>query len=397
MRLPLPAIVAAIVAVMPVGAALGQTQNYQLNFTSSGTTRLAGGFTWSGSLPANGGYAFAVGGAPIVSTSITLNQTPNTSTLSGSLTMPLNVVTLTGTFQMTAATPGSGIANFQVGGAPLANPTFTTGTTTFTNLPNQNDRYSWSAGDVTALKYDLYSGASSLTLSLSNNYTMSQGFTPTAAGFYTIARTSSDTYVLTGESPPSDGTYAFASDGSPAATPSFTAQSTTFTNLPNQTDSYRVAAGRVNAMNYDLAAAGKTLGLALDGSYVVQQGSTILESGSYSMAYAGSNVYTLTGNNGVIGAVFANLPNQNDSYTVAGNALTRLKYDLYGDGYDLRLKLDGTYELRNGFAVVDTGTYAIAVPEPASAAIAAVGFTWLLGRRLRPRVGPENGSQDDGA
>lgn len=385
MRLPFLAIVAAVVAFMPVGAALGQTQVYQLNFTSSGTAQLAGGFTWSGPLPANGSYAFAVGGAPIATTAITLNQTPNTSTLSGSLTMPLNVVTLTGTFQMTAATPGTGIANFQVGGAPLANPTFTTGTTTFTNLPNQNDRYAWSAGDVTALKYDLYSGETDLRLALSNSYTISQGFLPGATGTYTIARTGSDSYVLTGEAPPNDGTYAFASDGSPAATPSFTAQGTTFTNLPNQNDSYRVATGRVAAMEYDLAATGKTLGLALDGSYVVQQGSTILESGSYSMAYSGSNVYTLTGNNAVVAAKFANLPNQSDSYTVAGNALTRLKYDLYGGGYNLMLKLDGTYELLDGFTVVDTGSYAIAVPEPTSAAIAAVGAACVIGRRLRRR------------
>lgn len=122
-----------------------------------------------------------------------------------------------------------------------------------------------------------------------------------------------------------------------------------------------------------------------DGNSVVQQGSTILESGSYSMADARSNVYTLTGNNGVVAAEFANLPNQNDSYTVAGNALTLLKYDLYGGGHNLRLKLDGTYELLDGFTVVDTGSYAIAVPEPTSAAIAAVGAACALGRRLRRR------------
>lgn len=51
---------------------------------------------------------------------------------------------------------------------------------------------------MTALKYDLYGGMSSLTLSLSNSSTTSQGFTPGATGFYTIARTSSDTYVLAG-------------------------------------------------------------------------------------------------------------------------------------------------------------------------------------------------------
>ena len=103
------------------------------------------------------------------------------------------------------------------------------------------------------------------------------------------------------------------------------------------------------------------------------------------MAYAGSNVYTLTGNNGEVAAEFANLPNQNDSYTVAGDALTRMKYDLYGSGYNPRLNLDGTYELLNGFTVVDTGSYAIAVPEPTSAAFVAVGAACMFGLRLRRR------------
>lgn len=56
MRPPFLAIVAAVVAIMPVGAALGQTQVYQLNFTSSGTTQLAGGFT----IVDTGSYAIAV-------------------------------------------------------------------------------------------------------------------------------------------------------------------------------------------------------------------------------------------------------------------------------------------------------------------------------------------------
>ena len=45
MRLRFAALVAAVVAVMPIGAAFGQLQTYELNFTSSGTARLAGGFT----------------------------------------------------------------------------------------------------------------------------------------------------------------------------------------------------------------------------------------------------------------------------------------------------------------------------------------------------------------
>lgn len=72
------------------------------------------------------------------------------------------------------------------------------------------------------------------------------------------------------------GSDNFQSDGSPMANPSFTFDGSTFTNLPNQTDSYRLAGGNVTSLDYDLASAGKTLGLALDGSYVVQAGATML-------------------------------------------------------------------------------------------------------------------------
>lgn len=375
MRLRFSAFVAAVVAVMPLGTALGQVQTYALNFTSSGTARLAGGFTWSGQLPANGTYDFASGGSPIVAASFTLNDVPNTSTLSGSLAMPGLVPSLTGTFQMTTATPGTGSANFQSDGTPMANPSFTFDGSTFTNLPNQNDRYAWSAGNVTALKYDL----SSLVLKIDNTFV--DPFI-NLTGEYSINRTGGNSYSLSGWT---NGTFAFGSNGSPAATPSLTAQGTTFTNLPNQNDSYRLAGGNVTGLKYDLASAGKTLRLALDGSYVVvvQADDTILESGSYAMAHAGSDMYTLTGNNASATARFTNLPNQNDDYHIAGNQLTRLKYDLASPGgFDLRLDLDGTYELYENFTLIDTGTYAIAVPEPTTAALAAVVATCLLGRWL---------------
>ena len=376
MRVRFSALVAAVVAAMPIGAAFGQLQTYELNFTSSGTARLAGGFSWNGPLPANGTYDFASGGSPIVAASFTLNAVPNTSTLSGSLAMPGLVPSLTGTFQMTTATPGTGTANFQSDGTPMANPSFTFDGSTFTNLPNQNDRYAWSAGNVTALKYNV----SSLLLNIDNTF-VDPFFNLT--GGYSINRTGSNSYSLSGWT---DGTFAFGSNGSPAATPSLTAQGTTFTNLPNQTDSYRLAGGDVTRLKYDLAAAGKTLGLALDGSYVVQSGATILESGSYAMAHAGSDVYTLTGNNASATARFTNLPNQNDDYQVVGNQLTRLKYGLVSQGgFDLLLKLDGTYDLRENFTLIDTGTYVIAVPEPTTAALAAVGAACLLGRWLRRR------------
>lgn len=373
MRLRFSALVAAVVAVMPLGPALGQVQTYALNFTSSGTARLAGGFTWSGQLPANGTYDFASGGSPIVAASFTLNAVPNTSTLSGSLAMPGLVPSLTGTFQMTTATPGTGSANFQSDGTPMANPSFTFDGSTYTNLPNQNDRYAWSAGYVTALKYDV----GSLVLKIDNTFV--DPFSNLTGG-YSINRTGGNSYSLSGWT---DGTFAFGSDGSPAAAPSITAQGTTFTDLPNQTDSYRLAGGNVTRLNYDLASAGKTLALALDGSYVVQAGATILESGSYAMAHAGSDVYTLTGNNASATALFTNLPNQNDDYQIAGNQLTRLKYGLVSQGgFDLLLDLDGTYELYENFTLIDTGTYAIAVPEPTTVALAAVVATCLFGRRL---------------
>ena len=54
-------------------------------------------------------------------------------------------------------------------------------------------------------------------------------------------------------------------------------------------------------------------------------------------------------------------------------------------GFDLLLKLDGTYDLRENFTLIDTGTYVIAVPEPTTAALAAVGAACLLGRWLRRR------------
>lgn len=376
MRLRCISLVAAVVAVMPVGVALGQVQAYELNFTSSGTARLAGGFSWSGPLPANGTYDFASGGSPIVAASFTLNAVPNTSTLSGSLAMPGLVPSLTGTFQMTTATPGTGTANFQSDGTPMANPSFTFDGSTFTNLPNQNDRYAWSAGNVTALKYNV----SSLLLNIDNTF-VDPFFNLT--GGYSINRTGGNSYSLSGWT---DGTFPFGSNGSPAATPSLTAQGTAFTNLPNQTDSYRLAGGDVTRLKYDLAAAGKTLGLALDGSYVVQAGATILESGSYAMTHAGSDVYTLAGNNASATARFTNLPNQNDDYQVVGNQLTRLKYGLVSQGgFDLLLKLDGTYDLRENFTLIDTGTYVIAVPEPTTATLATVVAACLLGRWLRRR------------
>ena len=339
----------------------GQTQQYQFTFTSN-------------------------------SGSVLLNSAPNTSTLSETISLPLPGTPLAGTFRFTSPTPGSGSANFLVGGAPLADPSFSYSGKTYTTLPNQNDTYTWSSGDIAALKYDLNAAGSNLLLKSNNTFEVGSLFSTQTTGTSAIARTGSDTYAVTGQSAPASGTYAFAADGAPAVSLSFTAQGSTFTDLPNTDDSYLVSSAQVTAMKYDLTTDGKSLVLALSGTYQVLQNASILESGSYWMTSIGANQYTLAGSNATFDATFANLPNQNDRYIVAANALATLKYDLNGsDGYSLRLSDDGTYVLlQSGFIPLDSGSSTImAVPETSSCALPLAGLAcggWHLRRRKRAWV-----------
>jgi hypothetical protein len=50
------------------------------------------------------------------------------------------------------------------------------------------------------------------------------------------------------------------------------------------------------------------------------------------------------------------LPNQNDDFTVSGGVVTVMKYDVSSE---LRLSLDGTYDIEEDMSNVESGTYTI--------------------------------------
>ena len=86
------------------------------------------------------------------------------------------------------------------------------------------------------------------------------------------------------------------------------------------------------------------------------------------------------------GSWASNLPNQNDTYVVAGGSLTAMKYDLFGGGDSLSLRADGSFAVSDGLQTVGSGTYALApVPEPATLGMAvaaiAAGCWWRFRRR----------------
>ena len=87
------------------------------------------------------------------------------------------------------------------------------------------------------------------------------------------------------------------------------------------------------------------------------------------------------------GSWASNLPNQNDTYVVAGGSLNAMKYDLFGGGDSLSLRADGSFAVLDSLLqTVGSGTYALApVPEPATLGMAvaaiAAGCWWRFRRR----------------
>ena len=167
---------------------------------------------------------------------------------------------------------GSGSSNgtsyFGTDGSPMLSPSFSVGGQTFTNLPNQNDRYEITAGAVTALKYDLSNPSNySLQLSLTGRtYEFGFGGSPTESGIYQITHQGGNSYSLVGTQTGSTltGTFQmpYTAPGGSGGTSALLAQ---MSNLPNQNDDYLVSGGQVTAMKFDLNGSSYSVRLSLNG------------------------------------------------------------------------------------------------------------------------------------
>ena len=92
-----------------------------------------------------------------------------------------------------------------------------------------------------------------------------------------------------------DGLHAFGDGGTPLSSPSFTFGSTTLSNQPNTNDRYLISGGAVTALNYDLYSGPISTQLRTDGTYTVEQGFfNILESGTYSLTSIAGSLYNTT-------------------------------------------------------------------------------------------------------
>ena len=235
--------------------------------------------------------------------------------------------TLTGTFTFAGSLASDGTFNFGTDGSPLSSPSFTA------------------------------------------SYLQSRAYQVTSSG------TMSGSFTMTGVL--ADGTQGFDSEGSPLSSPTFSWSGGSASNLPNQNDDYLVSGGLVTAMKYDLFGGGDSLSLQDDGSYAIGDFFSPTETGTYTVI-AGATSFG--------SASFSNLPNQNDTYVVAGGSLTAMKYDLFDGGDSLSLRADGSFAVLDGLQTVGSGTYALApVPEPATLGMAvaaiAAGCWWRFRRR----------------
>lgn len=182
----------------------------------------------------------------------------------------------------------------------------------------------------------------------------------------------------------SDGLFSFGTTGTPLTNPSFDWGTDSSSNLPNQNDQYQVTGGVVTALKYDIFGSSESLTLSLDNTYEIRDGGfSTIGSGNYTIRHEGGGSYALYG--GLL--EFNNQPNQNDTYTISGGELTRLKYDLFNaSGDSLLISSDGTYEVRDsGFTLLESGTYSVtAIPESSSFAFLGLGaLGWICYRRRK--------------
>ena len=213
---------------------------------------LSGSFEFNGSLGVDGEFNFATDGSPLANPLFTVPvQVPVAQNFAVS-----SSGTLAGSFSMGAGL-SNGTYNFSSAGAPLTSPSFTTASGTFSNLPNQNDRYEVGGGSVTALKYDLANSSAALRLQLDGTYVIS-------SGPFDVVET---------------GTYSVASSGGPSTT----TENRTFSNQPNQNDRYLISGGQTTALKYDLSSGPYQLQLRLDGTFELLSGMTSLGSGTYEL------------------------------------------------------------------------------------------------------------------
>jgi len=230
---------------------------YSISSTSGNS--LTGTFLFAGELGNNGTFNFGTDGNPLSSALFTVPSF-SVSRLLGMNYQVTSSGSMTGAFFM-AGQLADGLQNFDSSGYPLSAPSFSWTGGSASNLPNQNDRYLVSGGSVTAVKYDLYRSGSQLTLSTNNTYQISSGlFTPTESGTYTVTAVA-----------PSYQTTSYSS--------------VSFSNAPNQNDSYSVSGGSLTALKYDLYGPGGHLLLSSDGSFTVQNDSfAVIASGTYALS-----------------------------------------------------------------------------------------------------------------
>lgn len=259
----------AVVCFATVGVA--QMVTYQLNL--SGDYNVTGTFTFATAPASDGTFDFDSSGSPLVSTQLTLySGTPTYTDVEVSLARPAGSYRLSssggleGTF-MLPTSASDGLHAFGEGGTPLTSPSFTLGSSTFSNQPNINDRYLITGGAVTALKYDLYSGPTSTRLRTDGTYVVQQGFTEIESGTYALTSIAGSLYTATIQ----------------VATPSNTSP-VSLTNAPNQNDDYVVSGGRVTALKYDLFNGSYNLLLAANGTYTLRSGFTTLATGPYTLS-----------------------------------------------------------------------------------------------------------------
>lgn len=236
-----------------------------------------------------------------------------------------------------------------------------------------------------------------------------------ATGLSVSVNVHGDTYALGGDLSgtieisgpfPTDGTFNFTSEGTPAISASATVTASrelfgSFSNLPNHNDRFVISSGLLTAMKYDFYTSELSLALNTDNTFIVRDNNlTLISTGSYGIQQTGDNTFSFTG--GLIrgsfqfdgslavdgtfpfasdgdplsqaqivamsgeaesvneAPLFINLPNHNDQYRVNGGTVNGLKYDFYEGTSTLYLLLDGTFSFsEDSTSEPELGSYTI--------------------------------------